>query len=606
MDHEARRVGADTGNLQAALDNESWREARRHAAASAEAFVFAMDAEGVMLGERAEVERALQFSADMHLNSLLPLAQAETADRPGEVIGLTNADAPSLQINVVRLGVQSSVEAHDVFLFAIRPAHARSEVKDLPAFLKALNITLEVVLRSYFELAAHHTLVEEQRAIIDHIGDGLMVFAQGGVVRHVNAVAGRILGIDPARSVGKPLEQLIDFKPIIAPIFSTGVGYIDRELIIHSPARHLHLLDTAIPIKNGCGKVVSVVNTFREIKRVRKIAGKYAGNYARYTFDNIVGQSAALLSAVDAARKAARGAANLLLSGESGVGKEVFAQAIHNGSARDSQPFIAINCAALPHDLIESELFGHAPGSFTGATRDGRPGKFESADGGTVFLDEISELPIDVQAKLLRVLQEREVTRLGDTKGIPIDVRIICASNRDLQAMVRDKEFREDLYYRCNVIEILIPPLRARREDIPVTANFFLSKYSTLLNKDIYGFSTNALQQLNDYAWPGNVRELENLVERIVNLSDEGDIVDVAAFLRTGLAAKPAIRTNAAPSADASTVISLRDAERQAIEHALVACNFNVTRCATLLKVSKPALYAKLKRHQIKIERSLA
>ena len=600
MDNEARRVGTDTGNLHAAFDNDSWRAARRHVAASALAWVFALDAEGTMLDQREEGERLLQLPVDLDLDSLLILAK--TASRPGEVIDLAVSDGAALQINVVR----SSVETYDVFLFAIRPMPVHGELNDLPAFLHLLNITLNVVLRSYFELAAHHTLVEEQRAVIDHIGDGLMVFAQGGVVRHVNSVAGRILGIDPAKSVGKPLEQLIDFKPIIAPIFSTGVGYIDRELIINSPARHLHLLDTAIPIKNSCGTVVSVVNTFREITRVRKIAGKYVGSYARYTFDNIVGQSVALLAAVDAGRKAARGAANLLLSGESGVGKEVFAQAIHNGSARDNQPFIAINCAALPHDLIESELFGHAPGSFTGATRDGRPGKFESADGGTVFLDEISELPIDVQAKLLRVLQEREVTRLGDTKGIPIDVRIICASNRDLQAMVRDKEFREDLYYRCNVIEISIPPLRSRPEDIPVTANFFLSKYSTLLNKDIYGFSENALRQLSDYAWPGNVRELENFVERIVNLSDGGDIVDVSAFLRTGTAAKPALQISTTVPPDASTVVSLPDAERKAIEHALAACNFNVTRCATLLKVSKPALYAKLKRHQIRIERSLA
>ncbi|MDB5788844.1 sigma-54 interaction domain-containing protein [Caballeronia mineralivorans] len=602
MDHEARRAGDDTGNLQVAFDNESWRAARRHAAASAQALVFALDAEGVRLDDPIEVERSLCFPVGAELETLLAFAKADTAFYPGEVIDLKTTGIPSLQICVVR----SNVELHDVFLFAIRPPCTRGAESDLPSLLKMLSITLEVVLRSYFELAAHHTLVEEQRAIIDHIGDGLMVFAQGGVVRHVNAVAGRILGIDPATSVGKPLEQLIDFKPIIAPIFSTGVGYIDRELIIDSPARHLHLLDTAIPIKNGGGKVVSVVNTFREIKRVRKIAGKYAGNYARYTFDNIVGHGAGLQSAVEAARKAARGAANLLLSGESGVGKEVFAQAIHNGSLRESQPFIAINCAALPHDLIESELFGHAPGSFTGATRDGRPGKFESADGGTVFLDEISELPIDVQAKLLRVLQEREVTRLGDTKGIPIDVRIICASNRDLQAMVRDKEFREDLYYRCNVIEIPIPPLRSRLEDIPVTANFFLSKYSTLLNKNIYGFSANALRQLNDYAWPGNVRELENLVERIVNLSDGGNIADVAEFLRTGSSAKPIAQTSTTAAPDTSSVISLRDAERQAIEHALAACNCNVTRCATLLKVSKPALYAKLKRHHIKIERSLA
>ena len=172
--------------------------------------------------------------------------------------------------------------------------------------------------------------------------------------------------------------------------------------------------------------------------------------------------------------------------------------------------------------------------------------------------------------------------------------------------MVRDKDFREDLYYRCNVIEVSIPPLRSRPEDIPVTANFFLSKYSTLLSKDIYGFSENALRQLSDYAWPGNVRELENLAERIVNLSDGGQIVDIVLFPSTGSAAKPAprIRTTAPP--DASTVASLPEAERKAIQHALAACNFNVTRCATLLKVSKPALYVKLKRHQIRIERSLA
>ena len=302
----------------------------------------------------------------------------------------------------------------------------------LAAACGLLQSVLEVVAQRHAELALHETLIDEQKAIINHIGDGLMVLGRGGIVRHANTVAGRILGIDPVKAIGQPLEKLIDFAPIISPIFSTGAGYVDRELIIDSPARHLHLLDTAIPITNACGSVVSVVNTFREFKRIRRIVGKYAGNHARYKFENIVGKSAGLLEAVGAARKAAKGAANLLLSGESGVGKEVFAQAIHNESERHAHPFIAINCAALPHDLIESELFGHAPGSFTGATREGRPGKFEAADGGTVFLDEISELPLDVEAKLLRVLQEREVTRLGDTRGIPIDVRIICASNRDL------------------------------------------------------------------------------------------------------------------------------------------------------------------------------
>jgi transcriptional regulator with PAS, ATPase and Fis domain len=473
----------------------------------------------------------------------------------------------------------------------------------LAAICSVLQSVLEVIVQRHLELAVRETLIEEQKAIIDHIGDGLMVLARGGIVRHANTVAGRILGIDPVKAIGRPLSELIDFEPIIGPIFSTGVGYVDRELIIDSPARHLHLLDTAIPITNACGRVVSVVNTFREFKRIRKIVGKYAGNHARYTFENIVGKSAGLLDVVASARKAARGSANLLLSGESGVGKEVFAQAIHNDSERQGHPFIAINCAALPHDLIESELFGHAPGSFTGATREGRPGKFESADGGTVFLDEISELPLDVQAKLLRVLQEREVTRLGDTRGIQIDVRIICASNRDLQAMVRAKAFREDLYYRCNVIDIAIPPLRQRPDDIPVLASFFIAKYAALLRKNIYGFSPRAMQQMCSYAWPGNVRELENFVERMVNLSEDGTISDVSSLFRGMHAADVVI--DGVREAEPPHVVSLAEAERRAIEEALRSCAFNMTRCATVLAVSKPALYAKLKRHGIRLRRTL-
>jgi transcriptional regulator with PAS, ATPase and Fis domain len=498
------------------------------------------------------------------------------------------------------------VEAHGrrVFLVALHAPDASGGRANWSAsWITLLGATLDVLLQRTFDLAAYDTLVEEQRAIIDHIGDGLMVIGQGHVLRHVNSVAGRILGIDPKTSIGKTLNEVIDFEPIVGPIYRTGVGYVDRELIIDSPARHLHLLDTAIPIKNRCGEVVSVVNTFREMRRVRKMAGRYAGNHARFTFDSVVGTSAGTRRALDAAKKAARGSSNVLLSGESGVGKEVFAQAIHNASSRSAQPFIAINCAALPHALIESELFGHAPGAFTGAARDGRPGKFESADGGTVFLDEISELPIDVQAKLLRVLQEREVTRIGDTRGIPVDVRIVCASNRDLASMAREKTFREDLYYRCNVIEIDIPPLRERREDIPVLAAFFLERYCTRMHKPTPALTEHALKQLAAHDWPGNVRELENLVEKIVNFDDGERIEDVSSFLRGATRAQPA--DDAVHVAHRATPVSLMEAERQAIENALEACRYNVTNCAKLLAVSKPALYAKMKRHGIRLERSI-
>ncbi|KXV03314.1 signal transduction protein [Caballeronia megalochromosomata] len=589
----------DIATLESALASSRWRDARRLAAREANACIFTLDRGGHVLEGGANIADARldAFFAQCPSDRLAALAEAATATSGGRcvLVSLQGAAASLAQAFALR------VDAHGrrVFLVALR-----SPSSDDPtpvSWIALLGATLDVLLQSAFDLAAYDTLVEEQRAIIDHIGDGLMVIGRGQVLRHVNSVAGRILGIDPKTSIGKALNEVIDFEPIVGPIFRTGVGYVDRELIIDSPARHLHLLDTAIPIKNRCGEVVSVVNTFREMRRVRKLAGRYAGNHARFTFDNVIGSSASLKRAADAAKKAARGASNVLLSGESGVGKEVFAQAIHNASARAAQPFIAINCAALPHALIESELFGHAPGSFTGAAREGRPGKFESADGGTVFLDEISELPIDVQAKLLRVLQEREVTRIGDTRGIPVDVRIICASNRDLASMVLAKTFREDLYYRCNVIEITIPPLRERREDIRAMAALFLDRYCTRMHKPTPEIAEQALQQLEAHDWPGNVREIENLVEKLVNFNEGERIADVSSFLGSASVAQ----TSGASAAHHGAPVPLKEAERVAIQAALEACAFNVTHCAKLLQVSKPALYAKMKRHGIHIERSL-
>ncbi|SAL10946.1 sigma-54 dependent transcription regulator [Caballeronia peredens] len=593
----------DIATLESALASDRWRNARRLAAREAGACIFTLDRGGHVLEGAAHVADARldAFFAQCPSERLAALAEAATVAADGRCVMLPphGAAASIAQAYALR------VDAHGrrVFLVALcAPAASGASADAAPAsWVALLGATLDVLLHSAFDLAAYDTLVEEQRAIIDHIGDGLMVIGQGHVLRHVNSVAGRILGIDPKASIGKTLNEVIDFEPIVGPIFRTAVGYVDRELIIDSPARHLHLLDTAIPIKNRCGEVVSVVNTFREMRRVRKMAGRYAGNHARFTFDSVIGTSAGLKRALDAAKKAARGASNVLLSGESGVGKEVFAQAIHNAGARAAQPFIAINCAALPHALIESELFGHAPGSFTGAARDGRPGKFESADGGTVFLDEISELPIDVQAKLLRVLQEREVTRIGDTRGIPVDVRIICASNRNLASMVLAKTFREDLYYRCNVIEITIPPLRERREDIRAMAEFFLARYCTRMHKPTPEIASQALLQLEAHDWPGNVREMENLVEKIVNFNEGERIADVASLLGGASVSQP----GGAAATSQREPVSLKEAERVAIEAALEACKFNVTNCAKLLQVSKPALYAKMKRHGIRIERSL-
>ena len=245
---------------------------------------------------------------------------------------------------------------------------------------------------------------------------------------------------------------------------------------------------------------------------------------ARYRWQDIVGEGPAIARAIARGKAAARCNAPVFLVGESGTGKEVFAQAIHNDSTRHRGPFIAINCSALPESLVDSTLFGYVDGTFTGASKGGRPGVFEQANGGTLLLDEITEMSVDLQGKLLRVLQEREVCRIGSVKPIPLDIRIIATSNRDLQRQMREGHFREDLYYRLNVLDIHLPPLRDRREDIPSIAARLTEGLSRAAGHPAYTLHPEALQWLTGQPWPGNIRELRNVLERAVSLA-EGDIL---------------------------------------------------------------------------------
>ncbi|ABI67791.1 conserved hypothetical protein [Syntrophomonas wolfei subsp. wolfei str. Goettingen G311] len=240
---------------------------------------------------------------------------------------------------------------------------------------------------------------------------------------------------------------------------------------------------------------------------------------ARWIFDDLVGCSQEFLAVKSMARQLSYSISTILITGESGTGKELFAQAIHNGSERKNWPFVRINCAALPENLLESELFGYEEGAFTGARKGGKPGKFELAKGGTIFLDEIGDMPLTMQTKLLTVLQEKVVERVGGTTPIAINVRVIAATNRDLEKMVENQEFREDLYYRLNVVGLNIPPLRRRMDDIPLLVNDLIHRINQCLKTDISGIEPEAIDLLQEYSWPGNVRELENLLERAINLA---------------------------------------------------------------------------------------
>jgi two-component system NtrC family response regulator/two-component system response regulator HydG len=316
----------------------------------------------------------------------------------------------------------------------------------------------------------------------------------------------------------------------------------------------------------------------------------------KYHVDNLVGESPGMLQALDVIKQVAPSSASVLLLGESGTGKEVFAQALHQLSPRRHKPFIRVACAALPETLLESELFGHEKGSFTGAVAT-RPGRFELADGGTLFVDEIGDISPTVQVKLLRFLEEREFERVGGNKTFKVDVRIVAATHRDLKQKIADGSFREDLYYRLNVIEVTIPPLRDRNHDIPLLAMHFLRKFAEANGKELRGISDDALALLVSHNWPGNVRELENAIERAVVLAT-GDILTPAHFptLRRSAAGTPVSGPEAASSIaiPGSTLAAI---EREAILRTLEAVGGSTSKAATMLDISPRKIQYKVKEY---------
>lgn len=316
---------------------------------------------------------------------------------------------------------------------------------------------------------------------------------------------------------------------------------------------------------------------------------------AKYSWDTIIGNSLVMQNVKMMSSKAAKTDSNVLIIGESGTGKELFAHAIHNDSKRFDGPFVKINCAAIPKDLLESELFGYEEGAFTGAKKHGKVGKFELANGGTIFLDEIGDMPLDMQVKILRVLQEKEIERIGGNRTIPIDTRIIAATNRDLKERIKEGEFREDLYYRLNVINIEVPPLRRRKEDIELITLKLMEKLSNNLGRYVSNITVEALESLKSYNWPGNIRELENVIERAINMTDT-DTIELQ-HLPGFMIAEPIDELKDTP------LVSLRSAveeiEKSTIANCLKAVGYNKLKAAKILGISRTSLYEKIEKYQI-------
>lgn len=445
----------------------------------------------------------------------------------------------------------------------------------------------------------HHTL----DTVLELAYDGIVVVDSEGIVTMINRTLAEFLGVRRDDVIGKHCTEVLENSRlhIVAKMGVPEVGHIQMMRGNKYIVSRLPLVEDG-RVVGAVGKVIfRGLGELKEIARRLETLENQLAYYkeelnrvsgARYTIESIVSSNVSMTRLKKEAQLAARGNATVLILGESGTGKELFAHAIHNASARRLHPFIKVNCAAIPENLLESEFFGYVEGAFTGARKGGKPGKFEMANGGTIFLDEIGDMAPALQAKLLRVLQEREIERVGGTGPIRVDVRIIAASNKDLGLMVQRGEFREDLYYRLNVICLSIPPLRERQEDVLPLAHHLIQKYNLEIGTRVKGISPEALTILQEYQWPGNVRELENVIERAMNL-DIADMIRPEHF-PPHLVGKSGLKPFRQAVAETSYREAVAEAEKKAILTALQKAGGNKTRAAKILGLSRSRFYEKL------------
>jgi PAS domain S-box-containing protein len=449
--------------------------------------------------------------------------------------------------------------------------------------------------------------LEMYELIFNSIYNGAMVTDADGYITHFNKPYGQFLGLNPEEQIGKYCLDAIENSRMHI-VAKTGRPEINQSHYIMGQ----NMVVQRIPIKKD-GKIIAVFGQvmFKDVRDVRKLAQKLSLleskvklyeqelmnlRSTRYTLDSIIGKSKAMVSLKKEALNAATTRYPVLLTGESGTGKELFAQAIHHASPRKLHPFVRINCSAIPKDLIESELFGYEKGAFTGARSSGKPGKFELAHNGTVFLDEIGDLPLEMQPKLLRVLEEKEFERIGGTSFIRSNFRLIAATNQNLENMLAEGRFRKDLFYRLNVISLHIPPLRKRKVDVGVLSRYLLKQLTEEANLPEIDVDSEAEQVLKNYEWPGNVRELSNVLERTLSSFNGRTIrtLDLPFYLH-----------RSSKKTDNHHYGTIKEAvvraEIDAIRQALVETGYNKARAANMLGIHRTLLYKKISRYNISL-----
>ena len=491
-------------------------------------------------------------------------------------------------------------------LLYIRKPFAHEEIQQITLSLVGKwNIERELAEKGR-QLSDNHRRLE---AVLNATGDAIAMHDSTGRLVFANQVYEELLGLKeselkeiPPPDLTARLEERFrepDLSDVEGRFLLDSGNVVETTTSGQVPKQRLYYRSTA-PVRDSDGKEIGSLVLYRDVSREVE-AEKMRAEVLRlrtelettYSFAGMVGNSPGMRQVYTLMQQAAEGDITVLIRGESGTGKELVARSFHLNSPRKQGPFVAVNCAAIPETLIESELFGHERGAFTGATEQ-RIGAFERADGGTILLDEIGDMPFALQGKLLRVLQEREIQRVGGTAPIPVDIRVMTATNKDLERSVREGEFRQDLFYRVSAFPIAIPPLRERREDIPLLARHFLEKHAERAGKSLNGISTAALRMLLQYDWPGNVRELENAIERAVLLETDG--VLQAGSLPPQLSPVIAAGSGGSPPAG---VLPLVEVERQALAHALEVLDNNVTQAAQALGINRATLHRKLKKYDL-------
>ncbi|MDD3116372.1 MAG: sigma 54-interacting transcriptional regulator [Victivallaceae bacterium] len=470
--------------------------------------------------------------------------------------------------------------------------------------LRALTVMVVQLLdrdmRMQRSQVIHNHLKQQISGIFNDDQKATLLISRSGFIRQVNPAALKLFDASETFLDEKNFDSTAKCTPSLKEIAKSAIPCFNQPMEIRLNKRRLAVTFDRIPMFSEKDEFLGSIIFF---KGKTTTPHTESVTYARFTFSDIIGNSAPLVRAKELAMKTAETSVSAFIFGPSGTGKEMFAQSIHNASERKDQPFIAINCAAIPREIAESELFGYASGAFTGAKKGGNIGKLEAANKGTVFLDEIGDMPLELQAKLLRMLEERTISRVGSQKEIPVNIRIIAATNRDVAELVETGKFREDLYYRLHVTSIELPKLTDCRDDIPELVEHFITYYNEIMGKKVNGIMPEIMERFKLYTWPGNIRELKNTIEFAVMLNSGEEMIawkDLPGDLRTILLYRDLNVDNTATSDPLSQErINLQSTEKMLYEKALKLSDYNLSKAAVYLNVGRSTLYRKLKKFGI-------